>query len=151
MSDFQEAVEQAEGLTFRPGVQALKREHRRLVDARDTRLLLGSADIDGDLAGQEVHASASRWDYVLGHGPDNETAHFVEVHPASKPKHVDEVLRKRDWLKEFIADKPLGRRFSESCRRFYWLHTGTSVFAKNTPAARRAAKAGLVPKRKLTL
>lgn len=95
----------------KPGLQAIKREHRcskkrnrGCITAQDPRKILGSVDIDGRYAAQEPHAP--RWDYVIGYySSPTPRAYFVEVHPAGL-EEIEKIRSKWGWLMEKLKGSP---------------------------------------------
>ena len=63
---FRDAVDAAEYLQWKPGLQALKKgEGKGRIRANDSQRLLGSSSIDDDCV--RAFPTASRWDYVIGY------------------------------------------------------------------------------------
>ena len=61
---FKQAVDEADHLRLRNGLAAVKRgEGKGQILAKDSRQVLGSADIDGDCL--QAAPNANRWDYVI--------------------------------------------------------------------------------------
>lgn len=139
---FLDAVDQALPGHGKPGLQAIKGEHRGLIQAKDPKALAGSVDLDKALAQQD--ASASRWDYGIAYRVgDAERIAWVEVHGA-KPSEVDAILRKAAALDAWLnghgkavraVDPPFGGRK-------FWIATQAtvSVTAASVGAKRLAAQ-----------
>jgi hypothetical protein len=149
---FQQAVQSTPSLAnhYRRGLQALSPADATRVRCKATRRLTGSVNIDGALA--SVAPNANRWDYGIGlRRGGSEVAVWVEVHPASS-KHIDEVLRKLQWLRNFLQNHApaLGGLTQGD---YYWLSTDAPIaITPNSPQAKRLAKAGLIgPRRVLHL
>lgn len=152
MSAFQAAAHAAKldaDTHFSAGLGAIKGCYRPCIQARDTRMLRGSLDLDGAL--ETIEPGNHRWDYgiglqLVGNGP--EIAVWVEFHPASTSE-VDVVLKKLDWLREKLrVFKQLGKLTQTAAqtgvRNFHWLPTGSGVhIPSHTPQARRLAAQGL--------
>ena len=122
------------------GKQALKKEHRKLVDCAEPRRITGSIDLDSALAKEPGYASQPRWDYGLGYESvdGREQAIWVEVHSATT-KEVSAVLRKlqwlRDWLEEHAGSLNRLTQSASSEVRFVWI---ASSGVKITPNSRQA-------------
>lgn len=128
----------------KPGLQAIKREHRcseerkrGCVEAQNSRKILGSVNIDGRYEAQEP--KAARWDYVIGyHSSPIPRAYFVEVHPAGI-EEIDEVRSKWEWLMGKLRGSP----FLDSSRwevSYHWLVPGEGAipFTKQEVARKLA-------------
>lgn len=136
MADFGEAVA-GSGLQLHQGLQAMARNSRK-VRAHTTRHLLGSADIDMDLAGER--SNEPRWDYAIGYRrASGQHVYYAEVHPADT-SNVAEVLSKHRWLQGWLATVPLGDMPSAS---FHWLASGRVRISKGTPQYRKLASSGI--------
>lgn len=138
---FREAVEATPGLHagWRPGLQALRRQHREKVAPKDPRSLTGSLDLDGALQAARPHEP--RWDYAIGQLRDgSEHVHWVEVHPA-QTRNVGEVLAKLQWLQTWRrASAPELDRLPPE---HWWIATNGVDIPSGTPQHRRLAAAGL--------
>jgi hypothetical protein len=158
---FEEAVRSASAPVsgaYRKGKQAIAGEHREQIRCSDTRRLTGSVDLDAALGEVAEFRDANRWDYGLGfrEKAGHEVAVWVEVHPAN-PGEVRVVLRKLQWLKDWLSDGAAGLALlsqRESANgHFHWLatDTGTSI-PPTSREARLLAQQGLrIPRRTLTL
>jgi hypothetical protein len=143
MASFREAVA-GSGLTFRPGLQALGRDSRH-VQPSDTRSVLGSANIDGDM--RATYPNASRWDYAVCCEARIESVDYIEVHPATTSQNAREVWDKLQWLTEWLRSVPLG----ELSRRFHWINTGSVGIPKTNPRLKQLASKGIRPCRSLRI
>jgi len=126
---------------FREGLQAvLARDRGRLRCSRPRRLR-GSVNIEEALSSGQP--DEPRWDYAIGiESLDNDTAIWLEVHPASSTRHVGEVLRKLGWLTTWVQrDAPA---LWQLPRRFVWLATGRVAFRSGSPHTYRVAQKGLL-------
>jgi hypothetical protein len=98
-----------------------------------------------------AHPNAHRWDYAIGIcvNPREDIVFWVEVHPASS-LHVNEVLRKLQWLKDWLAsDAPALARLPG---RFRWVASGKISFRHGSREEKRIAQRGLrFPSRRLNL
>ncbi len=97
------------------GLQALGGNERSRVAPDDPRRLEGSCDLDEGLRWRLPNDP--RWDYVIAYDAE---VWAVELHSASSPGHVDEVVAKARWLRSLIRGSPLARRL----RGLYWLAVG---------------------------
>jgi len=104
-------------------------------------MLRGSVDLDDALEAARPHDS--RWDYAIGirrHGSQHESVVWLEVHPASS-RHIDEVLRKLQWLRNWLeTDAPYLRAMPGE---FRWVATGTVAFRRGSREEKRIAERGL--------
>lgn len=159
MTTFAEAVRQTpppvDG-AYRPGKQALRGEHRDLVDCDDPRRFTGSINLEEALA-QSTMALGNPWDYGVGfrERSGQETAIWIEVHPAYTSE-VSAVLRKLQWLRAWLEKEAPALNVLSSGRpdgHFFWLSTATGVhITPGSPQARRLRQAGLpMPQRRLRL
>lgn len=82
------------GLTFCKGLQALDNADKSKIEPQNTKLLDGSANIDSCLKKQ--YPESNRWDYAVAYAG---TVYFIEVHP---PNEIKEVVKKLNWLKEWL-------------------------------------------------
>lgn len=143
---------------FRKGKQALKGEHRGLVECKKTRRFTGSIDLDGTLANVESHRNSNRWDYGIGFEEPNgrEVAIWIEFHTAST-NQVECILQKLRWLSDWLHDDGVAlesiTRRERAGKSFYWLATPAGVHIR--PGSRQAIQlqqAGLdLPREKLFL
>jgi hypothetical protein len=126
--------------SYYPGLQALRREARNQIRCSDPRCFTGSINLDEALA--EVEPDSPRWDYGLGYKKDEETALWVELHPASSG-HVEEVLRKLSWLRNWLRrDAP--HLWNLTKGGFYWIApSGPITITPNSRQAKLLAANGL--------
>ena len=143
---------------YRPGKQALARQHRGLVTCEDPRRLTGSIDLDSALVEQPDYANAARWDYGLGYRPAaerREQAVWIEVHSATT-KEVDAVLRKLQWLKDWLNDgagclKQMTERAAPDIR-YVWIASASVNIPQNSRQARQLSQSAIQkPKKQLSL
>ncbi len=124
-----------------PGLGALRAQDRPHVIAEDTRLLRGSADVDGAL--REHQPDAHRWDFAIGYRHSNrhkDCIYWVEMHTAID-KEVKIVLDKLHWLRAWLADD--GRPLSQFERDFVWVSSGATSFTHTAPKIKQLAQQGL--------
>ena len=120
----------------KPGLQALG-ANSRFISLADTRKCTRSLDIDVALATTKPHDS--RWDYIIEY---NNYLYFVEVHPASTSE-VERILKKLDWLKEWLLTVPTINTLPKGAIPFRWAVTGKYAILSGSSQARKLAQAGL--------
>lgn len=140
---FREAVESAPAPVngaFQPGLHALG-SYSSLIQG-EARAFSGSIDLDSVL--EQTKPNDCRWDYGIGYREgEGEAAFWVEVHSAHT-HGVTEVLRKLDWLKDYLRhEAPSLTRITRADRPYIWIASGGVHVPKNTPQYRRLAKSGL--------
>jgi len=137
-----EAVPQLRG-AFRPGLQALKGEHRGRIRCSDTRRLAGSLDLDSSL--QDSLPDDPRWDYGVGVTvrQDADRCHWVEVHPATEGE-VRNVLKKQDWLKAWLGrHAPVLLEMTATENGYVWIATKAIGFRPGSPKAKQLEARGI--------
>jgi len=148
-SAFEAAAVKA-GLTVQPGKSAVKNEYRSGVAVRASHKFLASVDLDADLKANEP--SAHRWDYGLGliDRRGNESAWWIEPHPASSTGEVTTMLAKLEWLHgklrspEFAKLQTLTNAARLKGIAFRWLAmSGEICIRPGTSQARRLAVRGM--------
>ena len=148
--EFERAVRETRGLgddAYQPGMQALPRNDRAKVDCRNPALLTGSVFVDEAL--RHAQPNAPRWDYAVGvMDGRTEKIVWVEVHPATT-HGVTEVLRKLAWLRQWLAGD--GLPLARLPARHAWVASDRICIPRGSPQYKRAATAGLLPKRRLEL
>ena len=145
-----EAAATKAGLTVQPGKSAVKNEYRGGVAVRAAHKFLASVDLDANLKANEP--SAHRWDYGLGliDSRGNESAWWIEPHPASSTGEVTTMLAKLEWLHnklknpEFAGLQTLTNAARLKGIAFRWLAmSGDICIRPGTSQARRLALRGL--------
>ena len=145
-----EAAATKAGLTVQPGKSAVKNEYRSGVAVRAAHKFLASVDLDANLKANEP--SAHRWDYGLGliDSRGNESAWWIEPHPASSTGEVTTMLAKLEWLHgklknpEFAGLQTLTNAARLKGIAFRWLAmSGDICIRPGTSQARRLALRGL--------
>jgi hypothetical protein len=122
---------------FRKGLGALRQTDVAHVSAQHPREIMGSADVDASLAAELPNAA--RWDYVVGRTQGNvHQTHWVEVHPASAGKHVNEIEKKLAWLMTWLRGNPL----ANYPRDVVWIASGRSAFNARSPGIKALASKG---------
>lgn len=141
---FEEAVNATAALAgrYRRGLQGIKNVDRNRIRTSRPRRLKGSVDLDKALRPQRPNAPI--WDYCIGLRNDrnNDRVVWLEVHPASSPHAVHEVLRKLGWLRDWLPAEAPALRQIEAC--FVWLATASVAFTANSPQRRRIAQSGIL-------
>jgi hypothetical protein len=123
------------------GLGALRAQDRPHVAPENPRLLMGSADVDSALQGDQPNAH--RWDFAIGHRHTNrqkDCVYWVEIHTASD-KEVKVVLDKLRWLKSWLAGE--GSLLNQFERDFVWVSSGATSFTIGAPQRKIFAQLGL--------
>ena len=109
-SRFQKAVEETSATAneYHSGLSALSNADRQRIDCSNPQILTGSVNLDAAIR-QRTEPNSPVWDYgvgVLVAASNNaaEVVHWIEVHPANS-SHVDNVIRKLEWLKKWLQKK----------------------------------------------
>lgn len=105
----------------------------------------GSVDIDAALTGK--HPNANRWDYAFGY---NSRIYFVEVHSANTSE-VSTVLKKLQWLKDWLNEHAPEMNKHKAQPAFYWLQSGKFNILPNSSQYRLASQKNLLPIPKLVI
>ena len=115
------------------------------INAADKRLLNGSVDIDACTTVK--YPNANRWDYALAY---NQKVFFVEVHSANTSQ-VSVVLRKLQWLKDWLnSDAPEIKKMRAQ-QPYYWIMSNNNRILRGSSQARQLSQAGLNPISRLNL
>lgn len=116
---FRRAVETTTDIAsgYCKGLQALGSSSKK-VNAADTKGIEGSVNIDD--CTKHLYPNGSRWDYCIGYAGKS---YFVEVHPANT-SNVQEMIKKADWLKQWLDEKAPGLKAMAADNRYYWLPSG---------------------------
>jgi hypothetical protein len=123
--------------SWEPGIQALSPTDRGRVDSSKVKLL-GSVALDDAL--QNSLPNAARWDYlVVTLRSKTETAHWIEVHPASGHSTIGHIEAKLSWLQYWIRQNDL----DGNPKRFIWIATGKSSFNSLHPKIKALARKGV--------
>ncbi len=117
---------------FNDGLEALESKDKRLIKKRirfkDSRKIEGSVYIEKCVEG-------GRWDYAVGY---SEEVYFIEVHSATTPREINNVIEKARWLKEWKSRTPF-----KDDNRLLWVPSGKVGFLINSPQFRRLTKEGI--------
>ena len=134
----QEAVKSISGLEvyFKTGLGAVKGEYRKRITAKDTRLFMGSLDIDA--AKEKVEAEDNRWDYAIEY---NGEVFFIEVHSGAT-SDVSTILHKLEWLKQWLKTeaKAIAELRTKRVTPYYWLLTKSYNIVKSSRENRKLAQ-----------
>jgi len=130
------------GACYEPGLRAVAGAYRtKLLASRTQCRWRGSVDIDAALAAR--CPNDPRWDYAVGFGYDRrpDGVAYVEVHPATSD-HVDDVIRKKNWLTTWIARCAPALR-SLTVGGFHWVSTDGVHIHPGSPQSRKLALCGI--------
>lgn len=143
---FKEAVEETPDIAkgYAGGLRALG-GNAQVVSAKDTRLIDGSVDIDGCTS--TLYPNASRWDYAIGY---DGKAYFLEVHPADT-SNVKEVIKKAEWLKNWLENKAPRLKQIAADKAFYWVASGRCCILRGSVQSKRLAQSNVLLVNKLNL
>jgi hypothetical protein len=146
LNNFQRAVEATPDIAngYKPGLSALG-IYSSKISVDHTSLIEGSVDIDTCTTNR--YPNASRWDYVFSY---NGKAYFVEVHSA-KTDEVSTVLRKLQWLKDWLRVHAPQINSLKASKPFYWIQSRDFAIPRTSPQYRKAITAGLKPIPRLNL
>lgn len=129
---------------FQPGLMALG-GYSSLIKPGNTSKCKGSIDIDD--CTKTKYPQSNRWDYAIGY---DGYAYFVEVHSAETGE-VGTVLRKLQWLKDWLHKNAPEINKIKAAKPFYWIQSGRYSIFPGSPQARQVARAGIKPISKLEL
>jgi len=137
---FKQAVEATPDIAngYKNGLSALG-QYSNKINAADTRLLNGSVDID--TCTTLKYPNANRWDYALAY---SQKVYFVEVHSA-KTSEVSAVLRKLQWLKDWLNSHAPEINKMKAQQPYYWIMSNNNKILKGSSQARQISQAGLKP------
>jgi len=87
--------------------------------------------------------SAPRWDYAIGYSDqtNQERIVWVEVHPATSGRNLDEMVRKLDWLVDWLQRAAPAMNYGP--RRIVWVASSRARFSKGDPKLRALNRRGL--------
>ena len=140
---FKEAIKKTPSLdgAYREGLQALRKQDAKHIDAEDTRALRGSIDVDA--ANLAAEPQANRWDFGIAYQHTNrkeEVIYWVETHTASDSE-VGRVLKKAAWLQTWFKGK--GKHFVHFEKDILWVSSGSTSFTLSAPQRKQMAQLGL--------
>jgi hypothetical protein len=132
-SRFHAAVDAADHLQWRAGLQAVKPGEGKGLISANAAHLLGGACIDHDC--RAAHPRSARWDYVIGvERSAKPVAHFIEVHSAETCE-VSKMADKLAWLRTYL-EAPAQSLLAKLQREYHWVASGRINIPKNTPQYR---------------
>jgi hypothetical protein len=145
-SAFNDAVSKTSDISngYRIGLTALGKYSSKVVVPNDVSVE-GSVDIDTTTVA--LYPRDNRWDYVIGF---NGKVIFVEVHSATTSE-VDVVLKKLDWLKNWLNSKAPDLAKLRAAAPYYWVQSKNFQILKHSPQYRKAVSKGILPLSKVTL
>lgn len=129
------------------GKQAIKNEEREKVELTDPRQCGGSLFIDQCLVDQKMYPGENRWDYAIDYKRE---VFFFEVHTASSGE-VSTVLRKLQWLKDWLNQKAPEINSLKSKSAYFWVQSNGYHILPNSSFERLVVQKGLKPIPKLVL
>ncbi|RKP45935.1 hypothetical protein [Trinickia fusca] len=137
------------GLAPQPGMSVVEGRYRPSIQAKPDWKHTGSVDLDAHFVAAEP--GEPRWDYGLGIANGvHEFAFWVEPHGADSTGRVDEVIAKKRWLDDKLSQPPFGElsamtdAASQAGHSAYnWVFSSSMRILKNSPEAKRLAKAGI--------
>ena len=132
---------------YSPGKQAITTNERAKVELTDPRKCGGSLFIDQCLINQNKYPNDNRLDYAIDYSGK---VYFAEVHTASTGE-VGTVLRKLQWLKDWLVQKAPEINILRADAPFYWIQSNGYHIAPNSPQERLVRQNGLRPVPKLLL
>lgn len=145
-SAFKEAVSNTPDISkgYKAGLTALGKYSSKVTVPNNVKVE-GSVDIDATTV--SLYPRANRWDYVIGF---NSKVIFVEVHPATTGE-VDVVLKKLDWLKNWLNSKAPDLAKLRAPEPYFWIQSKNFQILRHSPQYRRAVQKGILPVSKVTL
>jgi hypothetical protein len=132
---------------FCEGKKAIKNNERNKVELINSKKCGGSLFIDQCLIDQEKYPKDNRWDYAIDY---NGEVYFFEVHTASTSE-VSTVLKKLEWLKNWLHHKASEINSLKAEKSFYWIQSNGYHILPNSRQEKLAKQEGLKPISKLVL
>jgi hypothetical protein len=139
---FKQAVEETPDIAkgFQEGLKAMGKHSNKVVVIRSTHDLQGSVNIDE--CTEHLYPHENRWDYAFSY---QDEVYFVEVHSAHT-REVSTVLKKLQWLKDWLHSKAPELRKLQAKKPYYWIQSDKFAILKTSPQYRKATEQGLLPK-----
>jgi hypothetical protein len=134
-------------LCFRDGKQAILTKERDKIVLTDSKKCGGSLFIDQCLIDQGKYPNDNRWDYALDYDGQ---VYFVEVHGA-KSDQVEVVIKKLEWLKEWLHTNAPEINSLKAKAPFYWVQKKGYHILPNSAYERAANQKGIKPISNLVL
>ena len=140
---FKQAIAKTPSLakSYREGLQALRNQDAKHINAEDTRAIRGSLDLDASNLAAEP--PANRWDFGIAYQHTNrkaEVVYWVETHTASDSE-VGRVLKKAAWLQNWFKGK--GKLLAQLEKDIFWVSSGATSFTLSAPQRKQMAQLGL--------
>ncbi len=124
--------------SYRNGKEAIKNEYRGKIRVNNPRNLRGSLDIDKTC--QKDEPTAPRWDYlVVIWKTNNENLALIEFHEAGKTRAVDDMIKKKEWLIQWLPRAGL----TGFKKKFIWVATGDVKITPQSRYVKRLAVSGI--------
>lgn len=120
---------------YKAGISALG-SNKEKVMAKNTRLLLGSIDLDTCL--KRIFPNQNRWDYIVCYNKD---VYFIEVHPV-KTGEINTVLKKLEWLAGWLKQNATEIKKLEKTP-YYWAASGSVNISPVSPQYKKLSKHGI--------
>ncbi len=149
---FRDAVEQTKFFQkfYRQGLQALRAEDKKHVEAQDARKITGSVDMDQALT--ETLPQSPRWDFAIGYRQKSgigEKVYFLEIHPAETGE-LKAMIEKVKFLTDWMPQR--AQVLWSMPKEIHWVASGDLDIRKNERRLKELAELGVkYPKKKLTL
>jgi NAD(P)H-nitrite reductase large subunit len=146
---FKEAVESTPDVCncYMVGKQAIISSDRNKCELTVQSKCGGSLFIDECLKQQNKYPQDNRWDYAIDY---NSEVFFFEVHTANTSQ-VSTVLKKLQWLKDWLIRKAPEINSIKASAPYYWVHTNGYHILPNSSQERSVIQKGLKPVSKLLL
>jgi hypothetical protein len=148
---FQSAVKKTTEikLCYKVGLQALKQDERNKIELDDPTKCGGSLFIDQCLINQKKYPDANRWDYAIDY---KDEVFFIEFHSANTGQ-VDKVLKKLQWLKDWLITKApeIDKLKSKTKFPFIWIQSSDFHIPLHSSQYRKVVQMNLKPISKLIL
>lgn len=142
---FKEAVEATGEVKncYMAGLNALSKSHKNKINLGNPDKCGGSLFIDLCLSNQGKYLNDNRWDYAFDYKGE---VFFIEVHPA-KSNEVETVIKKFEWLRNWLTSKAPGLNTLKAKSRFpyYWIQTSAFDIPKHSSQYRRISQLNLKP------
>lgn len=129
---------------FQAGLQALGKYSQKVAPANLSKCE-GSLDIDA--CTRVLYPTQNRWDYAVSY---DSKVYFVEVHSAETGE-VSTVLRKLQWLKDWLNRKAPEINKLKADAPYYWIQSGRFSILKNSAQTKQIAQSGIRPIPKIYL
>jgi hypothetical protein len=118
------------------GLQAMK-GYSKYIKLKDSKKCKGSVDIDNCV--RMLYPQSSRWDYVVAY---ETKVYYVEIHPAGT-SGVDEVIKKSDWLRNWLKTSAPALKKLISGNNLYWIPSGRYDILPNSNYKKKLSQKGI--------